>query len=154
MAMVTGPFTMAAGDSQELVVALMAGLGADRLSSVTNLRSVADLVQQDYRKSLVSTGVPNAGASDGSAREFSLSQNYPNPFNPTTTIQFTLVDRQSTIVRVYDILGREVATLVNEMKFPGSYTIRFDGSKLASGTYFYRLQAGSYTQTRKLLLLR
>jgi hypothetical protein len=91
--------------------------------------------------------------------KFSLSQNYPNPFNPTTRIQFTIVNRQLTIVKVYDVLGREVATLVNEVKQPGTYTVEFsgkggDGSNLASGVYFYRLQAGSFVETKKLLLLK
>jgi subtilisin family serine protease len=93
-----------------------------------------------------------------------LEQNYPNPFNPTTKIQFTIVSAQSgsasggnrllTIVNVYDVLGREVATLVNEVKEPGTYTVQFSGSGLASGVYFYRLQAGTYVETRKLLLLK
>jgi hypothetical protein len=83
-----------------------------------------------------------------------LFQNYPNPFNPTTEIQFTIVDRQWTIVKVYDVLGSEVATLVNEVKGPGTYTVQFDGSYLASGVYFYRLQAGDFTQAKRLMLLR
>jgi hypothetical protein len=86
--------------------------------------------------------------------EYSLSQNYPNPFNPTTIIQFTIVNRQLTIVKVYDVLGREVSTLVNEVKGPGTYTVQFDASNLASGVYFYRLQAGDFTQTKRLLLLK
>jgi hypothetical protein len=96
--------------------------------------------------------------------QFALEQNYPNPFNPSTKIQFTIVSAQSgsasggnrllTIVKVFDVLGREVATLVNAVKEPGTYTVQFDGSNLASGVYFYRLQAGTYVETRKLLLLR
>jgi hypothetical protein len=96
--------------------------------------------------------------------QFVLEQNYPNPFNPSTKIQFTIVstqsgsasggNRQLTFVKVYDVLGREVATLVNEVKEPGTYTVQFDGSNLASGVYFYRLQAGTYVETKKLLLLR
>jgi hypothetical protein len=86
--------------------------------------------------------------------QFALEQNYPNPFNPSTKIQFSIVNRQLTIVKVYDVLGREVATLVNEVKEPGTYTVEFDASSLASGVYFYRLQAGTYVETRKLLLLR
>jgi hypothetical protein len=84
----------------------------------------------------------------------SLSQNYPNPFNPTTKIQFTIVNRQSITLKLYDVLGRAAATLVNEVKQPGTYTVEFDGSNLASGVYFYRLQAGEFVQTRKLVLLR
>jgi endoglucanase len=83
-----------------------------------------------------------------------LEQNYPNPFNPTTRIRFTIVNRQLTIVTVYDVLGRKVSTPVNEVKEPGRYTLEFDGSGLASGVYLYRLQAGEFVQTRKFVILR
>ncbi len=83
-----------------------------------------------------------------------LMQNYPNPFNPVTKIQFTIVNRQSTIVKVFDLLGREVATLVNEVKEPGRYEVEFDAAGLSSGIYFYRLEAGAFMETRKLVLLR
>ena len=95
-----------------------------------------------------------------------LQQNYPNPFNPRTTIQFeipgveTLPARthgaggHATSLRVYDVLGREVATLVNEDLKPGRYVRIFDGSRVASGVYFYRLEAGGFTATRKLILIR
>jgi hypothetical protein len=85
---------------------------------------------------------------------FALEQNYPNPFNPVTHIQFTIVDRQSTSVIVYDFLGREVSTLVNEVKDPGSYTVPFDGSGLASGVYYCRLTAGGFVRTRSMILVR
>jgi len=95
------------------------------------------------------------GVETGAAvHEYMLSQNYPNPFNPVTNIQFSIVNRQLTIVKVFDVLGREVATLVNEVKEPGAYTVQFNGSNLASGVYFYRLQAGNFVQTKKLLLVR
>jgi hypothetical protein len=87
-------------------------------------------------------------------KAFDLAQNYPNPFNPTTNVRFTIVNRQLTVVKVYDVLGREVATLVNEVKEPGTYTVQFDGSNLASGVYFYRLSAGSYLATHKMILMR
>jgi photosystem II stability/assembly factor-like uncharacterized protein len=90
----------------------------------------------------------------GVVESFRLEQNYPNPFNPTTKIQFTLVDRQLTIVNVFDMLGREVAALVNEVKEPGTYTVQFDASGLASGVYLYRLTAGSFVQTRKMIVVR
>jgi hypothetical protein len=85
---------------------------------------------------------------------FTLLQNYPNPFNPTTKIQFTIDNRQLTIVNVFDLMGREVATLVNEVKDPGTYTVQFDGSNLASGMYVYTLEAGKAVQTRKMMLIR
>ena len=85
---------------------------------------------------------------------FSLAQNFPNPFNPTTVISYQLSALSSVSLRVYDILGREVATLVNEKQNAGKYSVTFDGSRLASGVYFYRLVAGSHYATKKLLLLK
>jgi photosystem II stability/assembly factor-like uncharacterized protein len=85
---------------------------------------------------------------------FSLSQNYPNPFNPTTTIKYELPKASQVILTVYDILGREVSLLVNERRDAGVHEAQFDGSNLASGVYLYRLQAGDFTQTKRLLLLK
>jgi len=101
----------------------------------------------------VPVGVALRNSGDGPLK-FGLDQNYPNPFNPTTKIQFTIANRQLTIVKVFDLVGREVATVVNEVKDPGSYTVQFDGSNLASGVYFYRLETGNFVQTRKLVVLR
>ena len=89
-----------------------------------------------------------------SPTEFVLLQNYPNPFNPTTTISFTIPHSSFTILRVYDVLGREVATLMNDQLSAGKYERTFDASKLASGIYVYRLQAGTFVQTRKLAVLK
>jgi hypothetical protein len=91
---------------------------------------------------------------EGRQFTFALHQNYPNPFNPSTTIQFAIVNRQLTIVKVYDVLGREVATLVNEVKEPGTYTVQFSGSGLANGVYFYRLSAGQYVECRKMVVMK
>ncbi len=92
---------------------------------------------------------------------FSLLQNYPNPFNPTTKIKYAIpnVGRRISspykiILKVYDVLGNEVATLVNEKKPPGSYEVEFNGSNLPSGVYFYRIKAGNYVLTKKMVLLR
>jgi hypothetical protein len=85
---------------------------------------------------------------------YDLSQNYPNPFNPTTTIKFELPKSSFVTLSVYDVLGREVSTLVNEWREAGVHEVKFDAAKLASGMYLYRLQAGPFTQTKKLLLLR
>jgi len=85
---------------------------------------------------------------------FSLSQNYPNPFNPTTTIQFALPKPSSVTLKIYDILGREVLTLVDEDLQPGEYKVEFDASSLASGVYIYRLEAEGFVQAKKLTLLK
>ena len=85
---------------------------------------------------------------------FSLSQNYPNPFNPSTTINYQLPVSRFTTLKVYDILGREVAKLVNEEKEAGNYSVEFNANILASGVYFIRMEAGSFVETKKLLLLK
>jgi photosystem II stability/assembly factor-like uncharacterized protein len=96
------------------------------------------------------------GNAHGTPGSCSLEQNYPNPFNPTTTIGYRVsgVGYREVRLSVFDLLGREVAVLVDEKKQPGDYKVTFGGSGLASGVYFYRMQAGSFVQTRKLLLLR
>ena len=86
------------------------------------------------------------------AGKFELSQNYPNPFNPSTQISFSLTKEGPVSLRVYDILGREVATLVKENRKPGQYTERFDGSRLASGVYMYVLQSGDGRLTSRMVL--
>ena len=85
---------------------------------------------------------------------FSLSQNYPNPFNPNTTIKYEISEMSFVTLKVFDLLGKEVATLINEEKPMGNYEIKFDGSKLTSGIYFYQLQAGAFVETKKMILLK
>jgi photosystem II stability/assembly factor-like uncharacterized protein len=85
---------------------------------------------------------------------FTLKQNYPNPFNPTTKIQFTLPHESHVTLKVYNLLGQEVQTLVNDMRTAGSYNVEVDASNLSSGLYFYRLSAGDFIQTKKMLLIR
>jgi hypothetical protein len=106
--------------------------------------------------SLLSSSITSVAGRPPSAEPtaFRLYQNYPNPFNPVTNFKFTIVNSQLTILKVYDVLGREVATLVNEVKQPGAYAVQWDASGVASGVYFYRLQAGGFVQTKKLLLLK
>jgi len=85
---------------------------------------------------------------------FDLAQNYPNPFNPSTKISFQIAESGFTSLKVYDVLGNEVATLVSEEKPTGEYEVEFSGSELTSGIYFYQLKAGNYIETKKMLLLK
>jgi photosystem II stability/assembly factor-like uncharacterized protein len=86
--------------------------------------------------------------------QFALEQNYPNPFNPSTTIRYSIPTSEFVTLKVYDVLGNEVATLVNEEKPAGSYEVNFNAAELSSGIYFYTLQSGSFTQTKKLILMK
>ena len=85
---------------------------------------------------------------------FLLFQNYPNPFNPFTTIKYQIPEYSYVTLKVYDVLGKEISTLVNEEVVVGSYEVEFDGSELTSGIYFYKLQAGNFVETRKMVLLK
>jgi hypothetical protein len=86
--------------------------------------------------------------------EFSLEQNYPNPFNPTTQIRYSVSNDGIVTLKVYDILGKEIKILVNEEKLAGTYTVQFNADNLSSGVYFYTISAGSFNQTKKMILLR
>jgi alkaline phosphatase D len=104
--------------------------------------------------------VLNAVTSNGASRQpggplvYSLSQNYPNPFNPVTTIGYSLAARSAVSLILYNALGQTVSTLVDEIQDPGAHHVKFDGFHLASGIYFYRIQAGSFSESKKLILLK
>ncbi len=85
---------------------------------------------------------------------YSLKQNYPNPFNPTTMISWQSPQSGRQTLKVYNILGKEVATLVNEFRSAGNYEVNFDAGNLSSGVYFYKLQAGSFVETKKMILVK
>jgi len=103
--------------------------------------------------------IPSVGGSDEIPEKFKLDQNYPNPFNPNTVIKYSIpnnVKSETSNVKlvVFDLLGREVATLVNKGQKSGNYEVIFDASNLTSGTYFYKLQSGSFVETKKMMLLK
>jgi len=100
---------------------------------------------------ILTTGVGDDMDTPG---EFRLDQNYPNPFNPSTTIEFALPATQRTTLKVFDVQGREIATLVDQQLEPGTHAVRWDAGILPSGVYFYRLQSGTFVQAKKLLLMR
>ncbi|MBK9332458.1 MAG: T9SS type A sorting domain-containing protein [Ignavibacteria bacterium] len=91
------------------------------------------------------TSIPN---------EFSLNQNYPNPFNPSTKIAYTIPNNGLVTLKIYNLLGKEVASLVNEVKNAGSYEVNFNAANLSSGVYFYRLESGNFVDTKKMFLLK
>jgi hypothetical protein len=87
-------------------------------------------------------------------KQLYLVQNYPNPFNSSTSIEYSIREASPVQLRVYDILGNEVATLINEKQSAGSYHVNFTGTDLTNGVYFYKLQSGSFTETKKMNLIR
>ncbi len=87
-------------------------------------------------------------------KEYKLGQNYPNPFNPSTNIDYTVSSNEYVSLKVYDILGNEIATLVNEKKEAGNYKVEFNAANFSSGLYLYKIQAGTFTQVRKMMLLK
>jgi hypothetical protein len=153
----SGPFTFAPGDTNEFVFAVFLQKGTDNLNSITKLKQYAAFLQNWYNTTLV-TGVNEVNHIIPS--EFSLSQNFPNPFNPTTSIQYQVPSSSRVTLKVYDILGNEVANLVNAQKPAGKYKVEFDATNLASGVYFYRMQVnpvsgvGGFTQTKKMVVLK
>lgn len=85
---------------------------------------------------------------------FQLFNNFPNPFNPSTIIKYQIPEYSNVQIKIYDVLGKEVAQLVNEEKIAGYHEVEFNGSHLASGVYFYRIQAGDFVETKKMILMK
>ena len=117
------------------------------------IKAYNDLGESDFSNSatLIPTDVKK---NEEIPKEYSLSQNFPNPFNPTTVINYQVPVQSNVVLKVYDTHGSEAATLVNGNRQPGFYQVSFDGSKLASGVYFYRLQTKNFMDTKKLLLVK
>jgi hypothetical protein len=101
---------------------------------------------------MIFTAVHNEASHISSS--FTLEQNYPNPFNPSTSISFDLPSKSFVSLKVFDLIGKEVATIVSEEMPAGSYTKQWNAANMPSGVYFYRLQAGTFIETKKLVLLR
>ncbi len=99
-------------------------------------------------------GISSSGNNNYVVRSFNLEQNYPNPFNPSTTINYSLASDEHVSLNVYDIMGREVAEVVNEEQVAGSHSVSFDASSLASGMYFYKITAGNFVSTKKMVLIK
>lgn len=119
-----------------------------------NLIKETDETDNSIEQTLTVLSSLDISNSDNIFNEFNLAQNYPNPFNPTTTIIYSIPESNNTRLTIYDILGREVSTLVNGFNKAGQHEIIFDAQDLPSGVYFYTLQCGNFLQTKKLLLLR
>lgn len=132
------------GESFDIYIAVAVG------DSASDIASAMTAAEARYANIITDidpgeTEVPN---------DYYLSQNYPNPFNPSTTIEYKIPSGNFVELKIYDVLGREVKTLVNEYKNSGAYKVSFDAGIFASGVYFYRLKAGNFVQTKKMLLMK
>ena len=150
-------FLLAAQDSQSVTFSILPQqLVPQYYQTIVIVQSTARIGRASLSKSFIFEIVIAGGASSSSQLpvEFGLRQNYPNPFNPSTTIRYDLPQRSRVRLTVFNTLGQEMAVLQNGEQEAGYHEVKFDGTGLASGVYFNRLQAGTYVQTRKLLLLR
>jgi hypothetical protein len=141
----SGPYKIPAGASQKVGFAFLAG------ENLADLKANADSALSVWNDILVEV---NENETKAISTNYSLEQNYPNPFNPVTTIKYTIPKCGLVQLKIYDILGREVAQLVNEEKSSGTYEVKFNAASLSSGIYFYRIVSGNFSQTKKLMLLK
>ncbi|MBX7043556.1 MAG: T9SS type A sorting domain-containing protein [Ignavibacteria bacterium] len=152
-----GNITMMPGDTQSLIVAQLIARGSNNINSITKLRELSDYVQSVYDKNF-QTALSAESVFEESPASYSLGQNFPNPFNPVTTIIYDLPNSGFVMLKVYDMLGREVKTLVNEMKTAGFHKAQFTAEDLATGAYFYRLSVsgsgGEFTAVRKCVVVK
>ncbi|MBI4810385.1 MAG: T9SS type A sorting domain-containing protein [Ignavibacteriales bacterium] len=142
----SGPYDLDDGATKMLGFALVGG------ESVLELQTTAEAASSKwtYIKKLVNVDDKNTSI----PTVFTLKQNYPNPFNPMTTIDYDLPKVSTVLLRIFDVLGREITTLVNKEQVAGKYSVPFDASHLASGLYFYRLDTGEFSDVKKLMLVR
>jgi len=121
--------------------------------NVENGTYLYSLIQIDYDGTTENVGAIEI-VINNTPKEYSLLQNYPNPFNPSTIISFAVPERTKVILKVYDVLGAEVSELINGIKSPGRYEVEFYSNGLPSGIYFYTIQAGKFTDSKKMILLK
>ncbi len=154
----SGPFNLAPGDTQEITIAIFMGLGINNTNSISILREKAAVIKYYYNNELVEE---LKSSSPVRLTDYYLEQNYPNPFNASTNIEYRIPEKSNVIIKIYDILGREVRTINQGEQVPWHYKVSFNASDLASGVYLYRIiatpassTAGEFIKTKKMILLK
>ena len=153
--MTYGPLTINPNDTQSVIFAQVIARGTSNLNSITKLKELTTYVDYLYHNNFPGL-VSVKNISSEIPKGFKLEQNYPNPFNPNTVISYQLPVSSFIVLKVYDPLGKEVATLVNEKQNAGSYNYQFStiNYQLPSGIYFYKLSVGDFTDTKRMILLK
>jgi hypothetical protein len=147
-------------DTQLIIACFDAERGSSNIETACKLLTKSELLRRSYYRDFDSCSVIGIQPiSSEVPQHFALYQNYPNPFNPVTKIRFSVPVVEDAYMRplrivVYDALGREIAVLVNESLAPGTYETDFDASNLPSGVYFYKLSAGEFTESKKMILIK
>ncbi|MFZ1320594.1 MAG: T9SS type A sorting domain-containing protein [Ignavibacteria bacterium] len=149
-----GPMTINPGDTQIIVMAQVIAKGSSNLNSITKLREAAVTAKEYYDNCFTDVVIGINNSVTSIPENFVLYQNYPNPFNPRTVINYELRITGNVKLKVYDVLGNEVAVLVNEKQNAGNYSVNFDGSNFSSGVYFYKLNAGEFSETKRMMLIK
>jgi len=155
----TGPVTLAPSDTQWVMVALVPGVSTTTLQSINVIKDKSTLLRSlPYDSLAFGTTSYNVTSVENEnielPKSIELNQNYPNPFNPSTNISFTIPTTSSVSLKIYDILGSEVATLLNEIVSAGIHEIKFNATGLSGGVYFYQLSTPDQIMTKKLILLK
>jgi hypothetical protein len=150
-AIVSLPVTIPEGDSLIIFINFQPGAVERYTGNLTLFTNKGMYLQVLCGKGVLTLDSNNI---ESTAMDYSLGQNYPNPFNPTSTIKYQIPERGFITLNVYDVLGNEVVTIVNEEKPIGSYEVEFDGANLSSGIYYYRMRARDFVDTKKLILLK
>ncbi len=154
LALHTGPFYLEENKPITIIVSYTIGDGLEPVNSVTVGKEVSEFVQQFYLSNFDYNILHVEEEKNLIVDEFKLYQNYPNPFNPSTTISYHIPELSFVTLKVYDVLGNEIVTLIDEEKSAGNFEVEFDGTTLSSGIYFYQLQAGSFVETKKMVLMK
>lgn len=150
----TGPFELKANEPVNIMFAIIVARGSDYLNSIEKAYEIDNIVQTQYDNNFTDFPVSIINNYKQIPKEIKLLQNYPNPFNPTTTISFSLPKSTNIKLNVYNILGQQVAVLVNGMKTAGNHKVNWDASNMSSGIYLYKLEAGRKVLTNRMILLK
>jgi photosystem II stability/assembly factor-like uncharacterized protein len=150
----TGPFELRKNKPIDIIVSYLAGRGIDPLNSISVARNINSSIKNFYNQNFPVPILNAVNEKIPDQIKFNLFQNYPNPFNPITSIKYSIPKDGPVKLTIYNIIGSKVATIIDEYKQSGNYSVQFNGSRLASGIYFYRLESGGYSTSKKLILLK